>query len=719
MSSSAARNNSQRSGAAADLRAIPLAVYRLYEMLGLYPIGHAAITTAAADGAAAIEAALRVKSPVNIAIVGDTLQMESTTAPVDAMLRPLVKLLDDCDLVALDIIASLTPEQFTNFVQALRDGHRDHVHGAQLAEQLQKSTNGRAWFRPMNFSKLSARAANPANARRTSGDSESDDRRSWNERLRSLVLDNTLDGDEAEYALSDVADFDRSDCDGEPLHMEHIAEILRETPAAQQPVVAQRLRTLIDSLGDKFRASLFNINALDDVRATRDMADAASALPPDELLHALEVSARQGARPTNATVMLFNKLLNLFEGDPTRVQRLSSIYGNLPQTPATDNVDVEGTLNELLSTRSDKNYNPNDYSSTLQRIVRPGVVVSSFGSSSQSWDDPAIHAAQIAAAILKTETGRTDEGPWQFIARSIDAIIQQGRLDILEQTIEASHLHGKTVDEPVRKVIEEINGALIAPQRVERIITLLDDRALQSPAARRVLAQTGPHGLANLIRSYDTLPVESRGACIECLCQDFAELFRKSCDVLVGQHRELLKLAGNNAEFNEAVRIEFLTPLFSNPDALVRGDAFNVLEKTFARWPRQALLHGIQDTDTDIQRRSIVRLLQQSDDEAVRAVQELLAERDGRKANDFLFGVGVSVLAQLGEVGLVALTQAFESLASKPTKSHVRRALQILAALKPNREIPSVRQAIRTGRVVKLNALRIVFRIPKGATIHA
>lgn len=722
MSTPSVRSSAPRDRSPAPLRSALLAIYRAYEMLGLYPEGHLALTTAASDGIEAINDVLRIRTPLTIVISSDGLQMEGTSVPIEPALRPMVKLLDECDLAALDVVGPLNAKQFMALAAALRDGQRERQLGGQLAERLQKATDGRAWFRPFNFSNLSAHvAADLTTVRRTkrSGHDQRDE--PWNNRLRALVMKDTFDPIDARIEIGDVGDETASDASGGSLRMEHIANVLRETPAEQQPVVAQRLRTLLSSLGENFRSSLFEADALNDVNAARDVADASAVLPPDELLQALEASAREGARPTNATVMLFNKLLNLFEGDPTRVQRLAGIYGQLGGVGAAqteDGASAVETLGELLSTRSETNYNPNDYSSTLERITHMHPVEGDAEALTQTWDDDTLHAAEIAAVLAADASNSEDAGPWQFALRSLDTMIEQGRIDLIQQVLRAAHEPGRVFADPVRQVVDQVLTAVAQPTRVERFIQLLNGEGLQSPDGHYVFAQLGAPGINALLRNVETMSVGTRGPFIESVFNQNGSAFRSACEQLVDQHRLLLRLAGNKEEFSEVVRQEFLCPVLGHQDALIRGDAYALLDSAFNGWPQDVLLRGATETDTEIQRRSMVRLLQQRDEKTIAEVAKLLAGRN-RRLNDYVFGIAANVLEQVGDFGIERLADAFGMLLFRPTPKRVKRALQLLPILKRHRKLLRVRWALRPTQRATIRVLRLLYRLPMGAPLYA
>jgi hypothetical protein len=374
--------------------------------------------------------------------------------------------------------------------------------------------------------------------------------------------------------------------------------------------VKRKLAAFVSLLSEDLRGEILRVDARSSRRKVELLTELADEFPDTTLMEVLADLDLAAARFSHAFIGLVGKLVGLAAREPLMRDlaeaKLASL-GLQPGLPDAEPDDVKKVLRELLESRSEDRWNPDDYQNELDALAAsprgPGVERIAHG-----MVDPRDRGAtldqvsDIALRLLMDDPGET--GAPLLVARlqrDAERLLESRRFDrLFAQGETIRDLAGRAGELPAEtlQAAEEYLASLRRPEFLARILDAVEESAEgASPAVLGLFVAGGPEAAdAGLLRVASRPEGAPKDRLVEVLVRLDAEVLSAAVGRLRGKGRDVqlgvIRVLGHP---EVPLGSDLAASFVGNRDPLVRAEALKVAIRSesrpahLSRWLERAL----------------------------------------------------------------------------------------------------------------------------------
>jgi len=384
--------------------------------------------------------------------------------------------------------------------------------------------------------------------------------------------------------------------------------------------------------------------------------------------------------------MLFAKLAGLAAHDASLGDAVREAAASWRETGDGDGPTLKKALDDLLRLATATGFNPADYEAMLSRL---SVGFSGRQAHSQSAEFEARGVQRHLAVIAGEMTQLTSEvgsAGTVYLLEAMDSLIDQGDLIVLEDAIRSA-----AATEHGAKVL----GAIVDPQRVDRIARAAGQSPVSIAAACGLLEHAGARGsAAALLHLADVGDIVARRRTAE-LVRRHRENPGAMDEHLKGQEtRTLVALTTLAALLPPEMLLAMALPRLEAVSPADRDAAICAIGARHGKWPREMILAGLSSQSSAV---ASLAIEQAAGMEAAAGLEILRAYIDGAYGATHAAAIerAACVMAAGGEAGMHAAAELLTRLAFVPSQRAATAAGAIAKALTPFKEDKVVGRALR------------------------
>ncbi len=685
------------------------AISQTYHALVLYGEDHPSQMIAAGEAAAAIEQTLGAEAHVRFDVAGSRFLLDDRELPETETLRMLVSLFGELEVASIELRPGLTAPDVVALADALLRCKRGRQTAAELEEDLRESIQNKVRVTPLDYSRL------------RSADGAGTEAVSWADLARLLT---NPDGTAAISDPQALADLTNTEVNAEDQPgVEALRQRLQFAASAvddasqEGPSAMDALRAFVETLSPDLRDAMLRL----DIDRPDEWIAAASEVAPlwpmNEILEALKSVDRRACTTSDEALLLFSRLATITIDDPEHSADLAEVTREWGSDATSSEAATEllESLSEVLATRQQMDFTPEDYRQQLTRIAAQIGHEDEVVDVSDATDPARItaHTYRVAIALLGggeiVQDYITRIG--EYLERALPDVLEQGRLDLAWGAVQAAVTLEQGDPERPRAVARQFLDELTA--QAPNLVSPLRTMPEVSEDAVALLRHLGPAALPPVLAALaehrdpavrEALLQIARSADDERLVTSIRDLARDDCNAV----RHLAPLI-ERLPFDQAV--DLVSPALQEAGTAARRVVYEMLARVGRVWSPQLLRSAITDHDERIQMLAIRHMREQDDAACIALMALLLAGRlVEREVSAKLFDMTLQVLTESkSDERFGWLSTVLRALAKSRRAITLGWPRRVAAYLRAHGEHPDVRSALRVWRFAPMRYVWTVF----------
>ncbi len=680
---------------------------RVMNGAALFSIDHPAVLGAAAECAERLNTATRTgRIELGVGAKGFLLRGEALEAT--EAIQVLAERLGRRLVIALAFEPGATAQDIAGWCAAIVAADKDHAAPQDLQQSAAKASNGKVTLSTLACERL-AFSEGPREGPVPSGGAGL----TWDALSDYLLRGSGAPGGGGHTSASRdwsaaLTSMDRQDV---ARFRDRLSGLTSATPSQAWPDAMQteaRVREFVGSLSPQAREALVRADGGDPAPALRFLAQFGHQMPAGEVVGVLETIGASSKAATPEALRLFSVLARTNAKDAadwaTFGRTLKNWVGppaDAPNSAASDgagiDADLRDSLRDILQAGGSERFTPEEYQAIIARATAGlSAAREAIGKYHIDPSDTRLHAGEIAATLLRDGAHAATAGLVQRIERSLDPLLNAGRLDCLAWSVRATKALESSASKDLQVATASLTTAIAAPERMRKVLGARGKSAISSDDIAVLLSVGGAGALEAML----TANVESDGADLAPLRPMYEPLdtaarlkLLESLDVKAPRAAaRLVRLASMDSL---SIASPLLERALASLVADVRREAFVGLSRDGAAWTERLATAAIGDADASIVQLGLQGACGDLSPWSTGLLAGFLAGRLGPAApSRASMEEASSALAQRGDDGRELLAAVLEFLGWRIGNPRARLAGVLALALQPYRQERRARRAI-------------------------